>query len=404
MQEQLFISVAKGLVKMARVEDGRLADFAVESVSNTQETTGHIYLGRVLRVVPRLQAAFVDIGEDSDGFLGAREARILLEGNPRDADIQECVAEGDDVLVQITRPASGDKGAALTANVTLPGRNLVLTPCHGRISVSRSIESEDERNRLTTMAESLTAELEIEGMDGPAGWVLRTAAENMTEDALKAEMQSVAKSWDGILDKADAQEKAGLLYSDIGGVEKILRDYVRASTAEIVIEGDIEGDAALHVAQAYVKQTMSELLDRVKPAEKGEDLFERHDIHGEIDKALGARFNLPSGGWIMIEYTEAMTAIDVNSGSHNDPALAVNLEAAEAIARQIRLRSIGGLIAVDFIDMDKPEDAEAVLSKLEIGFKGDKVPTRLGDMSDFWVVEMTRKRERLPLYKALAGA
>lgn len=400
MQEQLLISVAKGIAKMARVEDGLLTDLAVEPINNASnasnyggDSTGRIYLGRVLRVVPRLQAAFVDIGEDSDGFLGAREARILLEGNPRDADIQDCVAEGDDVLVQITRPASGDKGASLSANVTLPGRNLVLSPCHSRIAVSRSIESEDERTRLSALAEKLTATLEIEGMDGAAGWVLRTAAQGMDEAALKAEMQEVAKIWDVILDKADAQSEPGLLHSDIGGVEKMLRDYVRPTTSEIIIEGA----AALKGAKAYIKQSMPTHLDALKAADAGEDLFERHDIHGEIDKALAPRFDLPSGGWIMIENTEAMTTIDVNSGSHNDDALAVNLEAATAIARQIRLRSASGLIAIDFIDMDKPENAEAILAALEAGFKGDKTPTRLGDMSDFWVVEMTRKRVRRAL-------
>ncbi len=410
MQEEILISVADGLAKMARIENGHVTDFTIEPIEpeNAQaDGRGRIYLGRVMRVVPHLQAAFVDIGEARDGFLGAREARVLLSdeesASDEEADIQTCVAEGDDVLVQIIRPATEGKGAALTANITLPARHLVLTPCATRIAISRAITEQTERARLLALAEKQAKDLGATGMDGQAGWVLRTAATGLEEATLKAEMQMVAQSWEDILARADGQDDVGLLYSDIGGVEKILRDYVRPSTGDIIIEGA----QALAAAQAYAKQVMPDRLDSIKAAEKGEVLFDRHDVQGEIDKALAARFELPSGGWIMIETTEAMTTIDVNSGNHEAEALAVNLEAASVIARQIRLRNIGGLIGIDFIDMkanDHADHAETVLAALKDGFNGDKIITRIGEMSDFGVVEMTRKRDRPPLRQMLNGA
>ena len=422
MQEEVLISVANGLAQMARVENGCVTDFFVEpvepmtpsaSAGAQADSKGRIYLGRVMRIVPHLQAAFVDIGEDMNGFLGAREAQVLLSENDEadlgadeEADIQLCVAEGDDVLVQIIRPASGHKGPSLTANITLPARHLVLTPCTNRIAVSRAITDEKERARLLALAEKHAKDLGATGMDGQAGWVLRTAATGLDEDTLKAEMQIVVQNWEDILTRADAQDEIGLVHSDISGVAKILRDYVRANTGDIIIEGA----EALAAAQAYAKHAMPDRLDRIKASEKGEVLFERHDVQGEIDKALNARFELPSGGWIMIETTEAMTTIDVNSGSHGADALTVNLEAAPAIARQIRLRNIGGLIGIDFIDMkptshnDHDSHAEAVQNALKAGFDGDKVASRISAMSDFGVVEMTRKRERMPLCEIFNGA
>lgn len=395
----LIIMAEKGLVLAAKVSDGKVVDIAVESVSGDNSSSGQILLGQVERVVPHLQAAFVDIGEDKAGFLGAREARVLAEEPSHETEIEDCVSAGDTVLVQIIRPASSDKGAGITANVTLAGRHLVLAPCSNRIAVSRSIEDEAERMRLMELAEKARTRLDIEGLDGPAGWVLRTAAEGVDEDTLVQDMETVAQRWDEVLDIADNNDAPFVLYRDLGGLEKILRDHVSSDVKAVII-----GDAELaKQAQSYMTQHMGAKASLLEVAE-GEDVFERHDIHGVIRQACDARVDLASGAWLMIETTQAMTTIDVNSGSQNAAALEVNCAAAEEIARQIRLRAIGGLIAVDFIDMAPDIDVAPIMDALHAGFEGDKSPVRIGGMSDFGVVEMTRKRDRLPLNRALRGA
>ncbi|MGC6476079.1 MAG: ribonuclease E/G [Parvibaculales bacterium] len=399
MNELIFKQI-EGRIIMARCVNGDLCELIVESLAPTDKDaaqTGLIYLGFVERVVPNLQAAFVDIGQDRAGFLGAREAKILAENPEPETNIEDCVAAGDTVLVQVTRPASGEKGASLTANVTLPGRHLVLAPCSSRIAVSRSIEDEAERQRLADLAEAARAELNIDGLDGPAGWVLRTVAEGVSAEILKEDMQQVAAGWDAVLDKADAHEPPYLVHQDVGGIAKLLRDHVQSQTQKIIIEG---GDLA-QAAQDYMQQNMANQLDLIEAAQD-EDIFERHDIYAQIEKARAPRVNLASGAWLMIETTQAMTTIDVNSGAQNSSAFEVNLDAANHIAREIRLRAIGGLIAIDFIDMDAGTNSEPIIEALLAGFDDDKVPVRIGDMSDFGVVEMTRKRERQPLSKALS--
>lgn len=410
MVHELLMSVENGLLRVAQVEDGQLVALqaaplgksAVGKSGPQSAMVGQIYLARVERVVERLQAAFVDIGFEKSGFLGAREARALLPDATRDTPIEDCVEAGDTVLVQVTRPPQGDKGAQVTADVTLAGRGVVLAPCRSRIAVSRQIEDENERNRLTDLAEKIRAgdgveAVDVEGMDGPSGWVLRTAAEGQDMEALAADMASVATQWEALLERAENAEPPSLIHEDLGPVEKALRDLVRAETMTIAVEGA----AAFAIAKGYLRQHMAHASDILAQSEDGEILFDRHDVAGQLDKALSPRIELASGAWLMIEPTEAMTTIDVNSGAAEGDALAVNLEAAQAIARQIRLRALGGLIAIDFIDMTDAAAHEAVLKALDDGFDGDKNPVRIGPMSEFSVVEMTRRRDVMSLAEAL---
>ena len=188
MGHEVLMSVELGHVFVANVNDGKLMDLRIEPVGSDNQDVGRIYLAKVARVVPRLQAAFVNIGENSDGFLGAREARTLLIDADRDTPIEDCVHDGDTVLVQVNRPADGDKGPQLTADISLPGRYAVLTPCRTKVSVSRSIEDDKERQRLIELAETVRDRLGIEGMDGLAGWVLRTAAEGVDNELLEKDM------------------------------------------------------------------------------------------------------------------------------------------------------------------------------------------------------------------------
>ena len=397
MSHEILISADETLVKTAIVKEGQLVDIHVEPAVSENKKIGQIYLAEVERVVPNLQAAFLNIGEDRSAFLGAREAKVLVEDPDRDTSIGECVEEGDELLVQIVHPASGGKGASVTADISLPGRFVVLTLCRSNIAISRSIENETERQRLIDLATSVQSELEIEGLDGAAGWIIRTVAENIDTEALKQDMQMVAQIWHGILSDADDMDAPYLLHYDIGGVERVLRDMLRHDTKLVTIEGQ----KSFEQAQKYCQKFMPDSLSLLQQSEKTEKLFDRHDIYGEIEIALSPRVDLPSGGWIMIETTEAMTTIDINSGKQNAEALAVNLESVKAIHKQINLRAIGGLIAIDFIDMVSEDDKQAVEQEIQKIFADDKVHVRISNMSDFGVIEMTRKRSRIALKQAL---
>ena len=405
MTHEILMSVENGLLRVAQVEDGHLTALQAAPLGKADaqaSMVGQIYLARVERVVGRLQAAFVDIGFDKSAFLGAREARALVPDATRDTPIEDCVEDGDTVLVQVTRPPQGDKGAQVTADVTLAGRGVVLAPCRTRIAVSRQIEDEAERTRLTELAEKIRQgdgidAVDVDGMDGPSGWVLRTAAAGQEMDALAADMAQVAGQWEALLERAEDMDAPSLIHEDLGLIEKALRDLVRADTAAVVVEGA----AGFATAKGFMRQNMAVLADILSAAEDGEILFDRHDVAGQLDKAMSARVDLPSGAWLMIETTEAMTTVDVNSGSAEADALAVNVEAAHAIARQMRLRALGGLIAIDFIDMTDEAAHDAVLKALDEGFDGDKNPVRIGPMSEFSVVEMTRRRDVMTLAEAL---
>ena len=405
MTHEILMSVENGLLRVAQVEDGHLTALQAAPLGKADaqaSMVGQIYLARVERVVGRLQAAFVDIGFDKSAFLGAREARALVPDATRDTPIEDCVEDGDTVLVQVTRPPQGDKGAQVTADVTLAGRGVVLAPCRTRIAVSRQIEDEAERTRLTELAEKIRQgdgieAVDVDGMDGPSGWVLRTAAAGQEMDALAADMAQVAGQWEALLERAEDMDAPSLIHEDLGPIEKALRDLVRADTAAVVVEGA----AGFATAKGFMRQNMAALVDILSAAEDGEILFDRHDVASQLDKAASARVDLPSGAWLMIETTEAMTTVDVNSGAAEGDPLAVNLEAAAALAKQIRLRALGGLIAIDFIDMIDEAAHEAVLKGLDAGFDGDKNPVRIGPMSEFSVVEMTRRREVMTLAEAL---
>jgi ribonuclease G len=406
MAEEILLSVRDGLVRVAHIVGGQLADVQISPADTKSDDAsnfvGRIYLAQVERVVPRLQAAFVNIGEDRAGFLGAREARVLLPDAPRDAAIEDCVSEGDTILVQVTRPPVNDKGAQVTADVTLPGRALVIAPCRSHIALSRAIEDPEARKRLEQDIVDIQAgkhgEVEaVEGMDGPAGWVVRTAAADMDVSELKSDMESIGRRWNLLLDKAQNQEPPSLLYSDLGPIERALRDSVRGDTNKIVIEGD----AAFTVASSYCREAMPRALDAIAKSDKNEFLFDRYDIESKIEVALSPRVELPSGGWLMIETTEAMTTVDVNSGSQNGTALDVNLEAAAIIGQQIQLRGIGGLVAIDFIDMSETSANDQVAEALSGGFEQDRYPVRIGTMSDFGVIEMTRRRPAISLREAM---
>ena len=400
MANDVLINVGPGETRVAVISDGRLGELYTEGTAGLPEGEGraghsvlsNIGLGRVQRVLPAMQAAFVDIGLDRAGFLGAKEARCLAdlpgfgEGLP---PITNCVREGEAILVQIIKDPIGDKGARLSANVTIPGRLLILVPNQKGVAMSRRIEDEAERERLAAI---------VGAFDGQPGCMAIGAGEaELREDA-----ERLALGWAEIEEKARGARVPSTVYCDLDPIARALRDCVGADVDRVLLDDA----AALDEARAYAAEAMPEVLAKLELFD-GPDMFERAGIEEEIEALLGPRVPLSCGGWITIETTEALTAIDVNSGSFTassgleETSFRINQDAAAEIGRQLRLRAIGGLVVIDFIHQGDPENVARVLQTLAMSLGRDRVPTQISPMSEFGLVEMTRKRVRDPIVKFL---
>jgi len=419
MPKEVLINAGAGEIRVALVEDGRLQELALERTiglddggARAQGRSGHsivgnIILGRVQRVLPGMQAAFVDVGLDRAGFLGAREARCLADlpgfEEERTPKIGDCVHEGEEILVQVVKDPIGEKGARLSANVTIPGRLAVLVPNQPGIALSRRIESDDERARMMAMGEQMIAQGGDRLVPG-AGYILRTAATDATLNDLKEDAERLAEAWRPVLAKRQAATAPATLYHDLDPVERTLRDMVRADTVRVVIDDA----ASVEAARAYCRRAMPEAESRIELFDGPGQLFDMYELEEEIDRLTSPRVPLPSGGWITIESTEALTAVDVNSGSFTastgleETSVKVNLEAADEIGRQVRLRGIGGLIVVDFIHLSEAGNVAEVIDVLAESISKDHTPTQISPMSEFGLVEITRKRVRDPLFKLMS--
>jgi ribonuclease G len=408
MENEVLINVGAGETRLALVEGGRLKDLYIErrAVENQQRcgdtVVGNIMLGRVQRVLPGMQAAFVEVGLSRAGFLGAREARCLAElAGLEDGElppISACVREGEKILVQVVKDPIADKGARLSANVTVAGRLLVYVPNQSGVALSRRIEDEDERDRLTQIVDGL-----IEGRCSAAGkaggFIVRTAAIGMNTQALSDDAYRLFDQWDAIEKRTEGIDPPYTVYQDLDPVARAMRDFVNRETTNVLID-DVSGVAA---AKSFREDFMPEFEPVIEKFDGPGGIFDLYDIQAEIDGMFEPRIELSSGAWITIESTEALTAIDVNSGSLTETtgleetSVRTNVSAADEIGRQLRLRGVGGLIVIDFIHMDEPDNIAEVLSRLEAGLAGDRVPYQISTMSEFGLVEMTRKRVREPL-------
>ena len=407
--QEILINAGAAEIRVAVVEDGKLqaltGDRTFDSAAERNGLRiGDIVLGRVQRVVPAVQAAFVGIGHDRAGFLGAREAYCLAAApHDRDLAIGDLVREGDAVLVQVIKDEIGDKGARLTASVTIPGRLCVLAPFQPHISVSRRIENEAERERLLALGEALIADDSGELAAG-AGYIFRTAAIGARFEDVREDARRLAQVWQAIMAARKKAEPPATLHRDLSAVERALRDLVHDDTARILIDDA----AAAEAARAYCRLVLPHAADRIELFTGPGALFDMHDLETDIYGLSRPRVPLPSGAWLTIEGTEALTAVDVNSGSFThahdleDTGLSVNLEAACELGRQLRLRGIGGLIVVDFIHMRETQHMDRVLDALMQSLTKDGVPVTVSPMSQAGLVEITRKRVREPL-ASLAG-
>ena len=392
MTEELLINVIPGEIRAALVADGRLIEFSVARRAKTS-AVGNVYLGRVERVLPGMEAAFVDIGTGRAGFLniaGARTGDVMASEN-----INDLITEGEAVTVQVTKDAFGTKGVQLTRRIGLAGRHVVFTPTEEGNALSRQIADAGERDRLGELMDEIAQPGE--------GFIVRTAAAGMGADKLAADAEFLRGQWLDIEAKRDQSRPPAILYSEIGPLFRALRDGASASVERIVID-----QAKAHAeALDFCRRLMPAVAERLELHAGDAPLFEPYGIEAEIDRALGDRVDLPSGGSIVVQSTEALTAIDVNSGSFVDgaklaeTALKINLEAADEIARQIRLRNIGGLIVVDFIRMDEDGHWDRVIAALDHGMAGARTPSRILGRTEAGLVEVTRRRIREPLAETL---
>ena len=394
--DQVLIGIVPGETRVALVEDGRLCELMVSRPDLTN-VTGNIYLGRVERVLSGIQAAFVDIGLDRSGFLALPEARP--PDTPGDAHqrITDYVSEGDSVLVQALNDPVADKGAKVTTHATIPGRHLVLTPGQPGIKMSRRIDGEAERARLSDLVAGLA--------EGDEGYIVRTAATGAGEDALERDVSYLRATWEEIEEKIGNIRIPACLYREFEPLRRVLRDETGPQLQSIVID-----DAqALAEARRFCARLAPDLEHRLHLHEGEEALFEAHGIEEQIEAALAPRVPLPGGGNIVIDEATALIAIDVNTGGRGDggpedTALRTNLEAAHEIARQVRLRGIAGIVVIDFVPMRRHDNGAEVLQALRHAVAADRCPTNVIGFTRLGLVEMTRQRRRPSLLQTLLAA
>ncbi len=390
MSEELLINVSSREVRAAVVENGVLQEVLIERTAR-RGLTGNIYKGRVARVLPGMQAAFVEIGLSRTGFLHVSD--ILPPpgvASAAEPNIRELLREGDPVLVQVAKDQLGTKGARLTTYIAMPSRFLVFLPGDPILGVSGRIKDEAERNRLKQMLISVTG-------DPPrCGYIVRTAAEGVAPEALKADIDFLHRLWEVVDRQARSAATPSLVHQDLPLAIRVLRDLVNPETQRV----RIDNSAGCEELRRFAASVMPELEKRIELYASPRPIFDLYGVEDEIEKALARKVELKSGGYLVIDQTEALTSIDVNTGGFvghrnlEDTIFRTNLEAAVAIARQLRLRNLGGIIIIDFIDMGEAAHRSQVLEALTTALAGDHARSQVAEVSPLGLVQMTRKRTR----------
>lgn len=402
MGQKILVNEADGGERrVALVEEGVLVEYWVERAGG-RPLVGNIYKGRVTQLEPAIQAAFVEIGIGRDGFLHVSDvlsSYVGAEGIPvaslsarrsgRPRRIQDCLRQGQQVLVQVTKEEIGRKGVGLTTRLSLPGRYLVLMPGIRRTGVSKKIQDPETRARLKERMEGLKVPRGI-------GAILRTVGADATKRDLERDLRYLARLWEDLARRAETEPAPALLYEEHDLVIRALRDMAGSGISEIILDTK----ESSHRAQRFLRDVMPEHEGKARLYRGQAPLFHKYDIERQVRRIYHRRLSLPSGGSIAIEETEALVAIDVNSGrcrseqSLEATALRTNLEAAVEIARQIRLRDLGGVVVIDFIDMREPEHRVEIERALRGAFRGDRAKVWMGRISRFGLLELTRQRVR----------
>jgi ribonuclease G len=389
--EEILINVTPQETRVAITAAGVVQELLIERAAS-RGLVGNIYVGRVARVLPGMQSAFVEIGLERAAFLHVADI-----WDRRDRPIEKILSEGEPVLVQVVKDPIGSKGARLSTQLSIAGRLLVYLPHDPHIGISQRIEDEGGRAALRERLKELVP------ADEKGGFIVRTLAEAAGEEELRADLAYLRELWKAVGERSLGAEPPKLIYQDLSLAQRVLRDMVTAATARVVVDSRENFQKLTAFAERYMPQVRAR-LDHYT----GErPLFDLQNVEPEIERALSRRVELKSGGYLIIDQTEAMTTIDVNTGgfvgsrNFDDTVFKTNLEAAQAIARQLRLRNLGGIIIIDFIDMDSVEHRNAVLDELRRALARDRTRITLNGFTALGLVEMTRKRTRESLAHVL---
>ncbi|MBF0505812.1 MAG: Rne/Rng family ribonuclease [Nitrospirae bacterium] len=414
MTSELVINVTREESRVALLEGGQVVEQYIERKRDTS-LVGNIYKGKVLKILPGMQSSFIDIGLEKAAFLyvadimremedyystfldGVEDKGLYARTEFKDESlpIEELIQEGQELLVQVSKDPIGTKGARVTSYVTLPGRYVVLMPNVEHVGISRRIEDEEAR----TVLKNIAAEMKPKGF----GLIMRTACEDATPDEIRRDLEFLLLLWDSIQKKKDKVSAPNLLYSDLDLVFRSVRDFMSHDVERLVIDSPEEYDRLKEFAKTYFPR----VIDKLELYEGREPMFDAFGIEVDISRALGRRVWLKSGGYIVIDQTEAMTVIDVNTGKFvgkenlEDTILKTNLEAVKEIAYQVRLRNLGGIIITDFIDMEKVENREKVFKAFVEAMKRDRAKNTIYNISELGIIQMTRKRVRESLGRVL---
>ena len=388
MTEEILINFTPQETRVAVMQQGVVQELHIERTASLG-LVGNVYLGRVCRILPGMQSAFIDVGLERTAFLHVADIWQARE-NATERPIEKILAEGQSIVVQVIKDPIGTKGARLSTQISVAGRMLVYLPQEKHIGISQRIESEAEREQLRTRLTALVAP------DEKGGFIVRTMAENATDEEFANDIAYLKKTWSDIRERALVSGAPTLLYQELSLGLRVLRDFVNPETTRIVIDSRENFQKLSAFAEDYTPAVLP-LLDHYIGQRP---LFDLHGVEEEIQKALARRVDLKSGGYLIIDQTEAMTTVDVNTGgfvgvrNFDDTIFKTNLEAAVTIARQLRLRNLGGIIIVDFIDMENDEHKRSVLDEFNKALARDHTRLTVNGFTALGLVEMTRKRTR----------
>ena len=424
MTKEIIINSSTTQTRVAITEEGNLVDFFVDYPEN-RRMVGDMYLGRIARVLPGIRAAFVDIGMKHDAFLhfsdiGETTKQLQDMIGEDDSDVDEDDEEetppprnnyhqnnknrdsgvphlhkGQDIIVQITKEPVNNKGVRVTSSVSLPGRFCVLLPFDNKIGVSKRISDFKERRRLRHIARSI--------LPKNYGLIIRTVARNQKEEMLKEDLSNLLKTWEEIESTIKSEEPPSLVYQDLSTTSSVIRDLFTPDVSKVFIDAK----KLYRQIKEYVQLVQPSLVDKIELYKSHLPIFDAFKIEEQIKVLMGRRVSLPSGGYLIIEHTEAMVVIDVNSGRYakskeqEQNSLKTDLEASREIARQLRLRDIGGIIVVDFIDLEEEKNRKKIYDELKKEFRKDRAKVSVLQMSDFGLVQITRQRIRQNIMQAM---